>query len=230
MLSAFDGFAHDEQPLRGLKKTARRSRAKRIADVALSIVGLLLLAPAFLLIATALLIVDGRPIIYRHSRIGRHGRAFQCLKFRSMRKDAEARLAELLANDPARREEWQSTRKLMNDPRVHWLGKYLRISSADELPQLLNVLRGDMSLVGPRPVTAAELERYGSQMHCYLEMKPGITGLWQVKRCAETSYEQRVQFDADYYDTCSLRTDATILWQTVGVVLLARNEKERLTK
>ncbi|AYG62881.1 sugar transferase [Rhizobium jaguaris] len=230
MLSAFDGYAHDEQSLHDLKRTARRSRTKRTVDILLSVTGLLFLAPALLVIAIALLLVDGRPIIYRHTRIGREGRTFQCLKFRSMRRDADARLAELLEREPERKREWLATRKLMNDPRVHWLGKYLRMSSADELPQLLNVLRGEMSLVGPRPVVAAELERYGSQLHCYVALQPGITGLWQVNRCADTSYEERVQFDVDYYHTCSFWTDIAILWKTVGVVLLARNEKERLTK
>ncbi|MDE1996576.1 MAG: sugar transferase [Rhizobiaceae bacterium] len=230
MLSAFDGFAHDEQSPLDLKRTTKRSRSKRIVDVVLSATGLLFLAPALLVIAIALLLVDGRPIIYRHMRVGHQGRLFPCLKFRSMRKDSEQRLAELLEREPERKKEWLATQKLMNDPRVHWLGKYLRMSSADELPQLINVLRGEMSLVGPRPIVSAELERYGPQMHCYLALKPGVTGLWQVSRCADTSYEERVQFDVDYYHTRSLRTDIGILWRTVGVVLLARNEKERLTK
>ncbi|NKJ39087.1 sugar transferase [Rhizobium sp. SG570] len=230
MLSAFDGFAHGEQSLRDLKRTVRRSRSKRLVDLILSGAGLLFLAPAFLVIAVALLLVDGRPIIYRHTRIGRDGRPFECLKFRTMRKDADRRLAELLERDAQRKQEWLSTQKLMNDPRVHWLGKYLRMSSADELPQLLNVQRGEMSLVGPRPVVASELERYGAHLHCYLALQPGITGLWQVNRRAETTYEERVQFDVDYYHSRSLRIDLAILIRTVGVVLLARNEKERLTK
>ncbi|WP_246704230.1 sugar transferase [Rhizobium sp. P38BS-XIX] len=213
-----------------MRQIARLGRAKRIVDILISGTGLLFLAPALAVIAIALLLVDGRPIIYRHTRIGRDGRPFNCLKFRTMRKDADRQLADLLARDEARRQEWVSTQKLTNDPRVHWLGKYLRMSSADELPQLLNVQRGDMSLVGPRPVVAAELERYGPDLYCYLGLRPGITGLWQVSRRADTTYEERIQFDLDYFHSRSLRTDISILVKTVGVVLLARNEKERLTK
>ncbi|TXI11416.1 MAG: sugar transferase [Rhizobium sp.] len=230
MLSTFDEVAHRERTRREVMRAVRLGRSKRIADLVLSGLGLLFMAPALLAIAIALLLVDGRPIIFRHTRIGRDGRPFECLKFRTMRKDADQQLAELLARDEARRQEWLSTQKLMNDPRVHWLGKYLRMSSADELPQLLNVQRGDMSLVGPRPVVASELERYGSNLYCYLGLRPGITGLWQVNRSVDTTYEERVQFDLDYFHSRSLRTDLAIMVKTVGVVLLARNEKERLTK
>ncbi|NLS00459.1 sugar transferase [Rhizobium sp. P38BS-XIX] len=230
MLSTLDGVGHRERTRRDMRQIARLGRAKRIVDILISGTGLLFLAPALAVIAIALLLVDGRPIIYRHTRIGRDGRPFNCLKFRTMRKDADRQLADLLARDEARRQEWVSTQKLTNDPRVHWLGKYLRMSSADELPQLLNVQRGDMSLVGPRPVVAAELERYGPDLYCYLGLRPGITGLWQVSRRADTTYEERIQFDLDYFHSRSLRTDISILVKTVGVVLLARNEKERLTK
>lgn len=230
MLSTLDGVGHRERTRRDMRQIARLGRAKRIVDILISGTGLLFLAPALAVIAIALLLVDGRPIIYRHTRIGRDGRPFNCLKFRTMRKDADRQLADLLARDEARRLEWVSTQKLTNDPRVHWLGKYLRMSSADELPQLLNVQRGDMSLVGPRPVVAAELERYGPDLYCYLGLRPGITGLWQVSRRADTTYEERIQFDLDYFHSRSLRTDISILVKTVGVVLLARNEKERLTK
>lgn len=230
MLSTLDSVAHRERSRRDLRRAERLGRAKRIVDLVLSGLGLLFLAPALLIIAIALLLVDGRPIIYRHTRIGRDGRPFECLKFRTMRKDAERQLAELLARDETRKQEWLSTQKLMNDPRVHWLGKYLRMSSADELPQLLNVQRGEMSMVGPRPVVAAELDRYGANLYCYLGLRPGITGLWQVNRCADTTYEERIQFDLDYFHSRSLRADFAILVKTVGVVLLARNEKERLTK
>ncbi|MGG6896922.1 sugar transferase [Rhizobium sp. BR 315] len=230
MLSTFDSVAHRERSRGEVRRAERLDRAKRIVDLVLSGLGLVFLAPALLVIAIALLLVDGRPIIYRHSRVGRYGRPFECLKFRTMRKDADRQLEELLACDETRRQEWLSTQKLKSDPRVHWLGKYLRMTSADELPQLLNVQRGDMSLVGPRPVVAAELERYGPNLYCYLGLRPGITGLWQVNRRAETTYEERVQFDLDYFHSRSLRADFAILVKTVGVVLFARNEKERLTK
>lgn len=230
MLSTFDDVAHRERTRREVKRAERFGRSKRVVDLLLSGAGLLFMAPALLVIAIALLLVDGRPIIYRHTRIGRDGRPFECLKFRTMRKDADRYLAELLARDEKRKLEWLSTQKLTNDPRVHWLGRYLRMSSADELPQLLNVQRGEMSLVGPRPVVASELERYGSNLYCYLGLRPGITGLWQVNRRADTTYEERIQFDLDYFHSRSMRADLAILVKTVGVVLLARNEKERLTK
>lgn len=230
MLSAFDGFARGEQATPETRVVAAGYRLKRALDILLAGGGLLFLAPALILIVIALLIVDGRPISFSHTRVGRYGRPFRCLKFRSMRTDAAERLAEILATDPVRRAEWQETQKLMNDPRVHWLGKLLRMTSADELPQLINVLRGEMSLVGPRPIIAEEIERYGANAHVYLSMTPGLTGMWQVNRRQDTSYEERVQYDLDYYRTCSFTTDIGILWKTVGVVFFAQNEKERLTK
>jgi exopolysaccharide production protein ExoY len=224
MLSVFDGFAHDEQSAPQRKPRSSGYRLKRAGDIVASGAGILFFLPFFIVIAGALLVIDGRPFLFRHKRIGRNGRTFSCLKFRSMRKDADARLAEILATDPLRRAEWMKTQKLTNDPRVHWLGKYLRMTSLDEIPQLFNVFRGDMSLVGPRPIVASEMERYGRDLHCYLEMTPGVTGLWQVHRNGDTTYEERVQYDVDYYHTCSLRVDMNILCRTVGVVLLARNE------
>ncbi|CAH0342891.1 sugar transferase [Rhizobium sp. CECT 9324] len=204
---------------------AGRRGLKRAFDIILSLVALLFLSPALLLIAVALLVVDGRGIIFRHKRIGRDGRPFYCLKFRTMRRDADKVLNQLLASDPARLQEWRETQKLKSDPRVHWLGKYLRITSLDELPQLVNILKGEMSIVGPRPILAEELEHYGQHVHCYLTMTPGLTGLWQVSRRTDTSYEQRVQFDVEYYNNWSLRTDLVIIIKTVGVVLFAQNER-----
>jgi exopolysaccharide production protein ExoY len=229
MLSAFRGIAQEEQDTAQPLVTVRHNRFKRAFDIVFAGCALIFLSPAFLLIAIALLIVDGRPLIYRHTRIGHGGRHFKCLKFRSMRKDGDQRLADLFAREPEREQEWLAARKLNNDPRVHTLGKYLRMSSADELPQLINVLRGEMSIVGPRPIVHEELERYGPHVHYYLSMTPGVTGLWQVKRCGTTTYEQRVQYDVEYYNTRSFSTDMSIIWKTAGVVLLARNEKH-LTK
>lgn len=206
-------------------RNAGRRGLKRAFDIIFSLLALVFLLPALVLIAGALLLIDGRPIIFRHKRIGRDGRPFFCLKFRSMRKDADRLLSELLASDAVRLQEWRETQKLKNDPRVHWLGKYLRITSLDELPQLLNILKGEMSIVGPRPIIAEELEHYGQHVHCYLTMTPGLTGLWQVSRRADTSYEQRVQFDIDYYNSCSMRTDMAIIIRTIGVVLFAQNER-----
>lgn len=204
--------------------TSKRHRGKRVFDVFFSLTSLIFLAPALALIAIALLIVDGRPIIYRHQRIGRNGQPFACLKFRTMRKDADKVLAELLERDPARLAEWTRTQKLMDDPRVHRLGRYLRVSSADELPQLINVLKGTMSIVGPRPIMLEELSRYGPHMSCYLAMTPGITGLWQISRSKNASYDERVHLDVEYFHRCSLAKDFAIIWKTLGVVLFAQNE------
>ncbi|MCJ7997686.1 sugar transferase [Rhizobium cremeum] len=206
-------------------RSVRSRGGKRVFDLFFAVFSIVFLLPALILIGLALLVIDGRPIIFRHKRVGRNGKTFDCLKFRTMRKDAEKALQDLLASNPARLREWNETQKLKSDPRVHWLGKYLRITSLDELPQLFNVLRGEMSIVGPRPVIAEELERYGSQVHCYLAMSPGITGLWQVSRREDTSYEERVRFDVDYYHSVSLSRDVGIILRTVGVVLFAQNER-----
>jgi exopolysaccharide production protein ExoY len=216
-------FSEREAELTSPPETVRRW-AKRVFDIVFSLLLLLFLLPAFVLIAVALLVVDGRPIIFRHERVGRGGRAFPCLKFRSMRRNADKLLADILEKDPERRLEWEESQKLKSDPRIHWLGKLLRITSLDELPQLFNILAGDMSIVGPRPIVTEELVRYGPYAYCYLGMTPGLTGLWQVSRCPATTYEERVQFDVDYYKTCSMRTDITIIMKTIVVVLFAQNE------
>lgn len=202
----------------------RQKRGKRFFDVVFTLTVLLFLAPAMALIALGLLLQDGRPIFFGHKRIGKNGRVFTCLKFRTMRKDADKALRELLEREPARREEWAQTQKLRDDPRVHTLGRYLRITSLDELPQFINVLKGEMSVVGPRPIMQEELSRYGSHVGCYLAMTPGITGPWQISPGKNDSYEQRVQLDVEYYNDCSLAKDITIILKTAGVVLFARNE------
>jgi exopolysaccharide production protein ExoY len=218
-----DDFVQRDAELVSPPEISRRGM-KRAFDLLFSLLAVLFLLPALLVIALALLLVDGRPIIFRHKRIGRGGRSFSCLKFRSMRKDADKVLADLLESDPERRQEWEQSQKLKRDPRIHWLGKLLRISSLDELPQLFNIVAGDMSIVGPRPIVTEELDRYGQNVHCYLAMTPGLTGLWQVSRRPDTTYEERVQFDVEYYKSCSMRTDMRIIVKTVFVVLFAQNE------
>lgn len=224
MLSVSDGAARQGHTTRGTTAARRGGRSKRLIDVTISILALIFLAPALALIAIALVIVDGRPIIFRQARVGAQGKMFECLKFRTMRGDAAERLAELLASDPERNREWMEKRKLVGDPRVHWLGKILRMTCLDELPQFYNVLRGDMSLVGPRPISLEETEKYGPNLHYYTALKPGITGMWQVKRRPETTYDERVQFDIDYYQSRSIYLDIVIIVKTVGVVLFATNE------
>ncbi|HMY12098.1 MAG TPA: sugar transferase, partial [Turneriella sp.] len=149
-----------------------------------------------------------------------NGKEIRVFKFRSMHRDAEAKLAELLAKDPAARAEWKKTHKLRHDPRVTKLGAFLRRTSLDELPQLINVLCGDMSLVGPRPVTETELKtKYKGKADYYKLVRPGITGLWQISGRSDISYEQRVNMDSWYVFNWSLHIDLVILYKTIWVVL-----------
>jgi lipopolysaccharide/colanic/teichoic acid biosynthesis glycosyltransferase len=191
-------------------------------DVAGSLALLLLTCPimlALLLLAR----LDGGPAFYVHRRIGRGGAPFGCIKFRTMVPDADRRLAELLARDPAARAEWRATRKLKADPRITRVGRVLRRTSLDELPQLINVLKGEMSLVGPRPVVQAELETlYGPAAPLYLSVRPGLTGPWQVSARSDGDYAGRVALDAAYVRNPSIVADIAILLRTVGAVLRRR--------
>jgi exopolysaccharide production protein ExoY len=180
---------------------------------------IVMLAPVMLLTALAIMILDPGPLLFGHTRVGKGGRPFQCLKFRSMMVDADARLAHLLETDPLARAEWLETQKLRRDPRITPIGRFLRRSCLDELPQLFNVLRGDMSLVGPRPIVAGEAARYGRHFPVYCSLKPGITGLWQVKRQDQTTYRRRVAFDLAYARSRSLALNLRILLLTVPCVL-----------
>ena len=196
--------------------------AKRALDVIGAGLGLVLLSPFFLIVAL-LVRADGGPAFFAHQRVGRGGKLFGCLKFRSMVVDSQARLEALLASDPAARAEWEATRKLKNDPRITRIGRFLRSTSLDELPQLINVLRGEMSLVGPRPVQEAEIDRYyGASAAHYMAVRPGITGLWQVSGRSETSYESRVALDVSYVSRPSMLADLSILLRTPVAVLSRR--------
>jgi undecaprenyl-phosphate galactose phosphotransferase len=185
-----------------------------------------MLATALLVALTptlcALVIVirrDGGPALFRHRRIGADGRAFHCLKFRSMCINAEEMLKQHLAQNPDARQEWDKDFKLKNDPRVTRLGAFMRRTSLDELPQLLNVLKGDMSLVGPRPIVTAEVTRYGGAFASYLKCRPGITGLWQVSGRNDIDYGSRIELDARYVANWSVMNDVSILFRTFGVVM-----------
>lgn len=196
--------------------------AKRSFDIGAVTVALLLFLPLILTLIALLMLSQGRPVIYRHSRMGRGGKAFHCFKFRTMATDGDELLRNHLARDPAALREWEATRKLKDDPRVTPLGRVLRKTSADELPQLLNVLRGEMSLVGPRPIVHAEVAFYGPYIDHYHRVKPGLTGAWQISGRSDTSYAQRVQLDAEYATTRSFGGDLKILMRTVPAVLRAR--------
>lgn len=173
-----------------------------------------------ILICALVVVLDGKTPFFPHNRIGREGRVFQCWKLRSMVADAESRLENFLASNPAARAEWEMSHKLVNDPRITRFGAFLRKSSIDELPQIWNVLKGEMSIVGPRPVTETEMSRYGAWKSAYLALRPGITGLWQVSGRNQTSYDRRVAMDVDYRSTYSLWRDVAIILRTFRVVLI----------
>jgi lipopolysaccharide/colanic/teichoic acid biosynthesis glycosyltransferase len=194
----------------------------RAFDIAAATSVLLLTAPLLMAIALLVWMMDGGPAFYSQPRIGRDGRHFRCFKFRSMGVDADARLARLLASDENARREWQADHKLKVDPRITRLGKFLRKTSLDEAPQLFNVLRGDMSLVGPRPIVDAEIPRYGRRFAAYCAQRPGITGLWQVSGRNDVSYRRRVALDTAYSARKSIALDMRILAATIPAVFLRR--------
>jgi undecaprenyl-phosphate galactose phosphotransferase len=191
---------------------------KRVFDMAGSFALLVALAPLLAYLAWRVRETGG-PAIFGHRRVGRYGRTFRCLKFRTMVPDAESVLARHLEGDPAARADWERDFKLKDDPRITPIGRFLRRTSLDELPQLWNVIKGEMSLVGPRPIIEDELRRYGDQVDYYLEVRPGITGLWQISGRNDTTYEDRVALDCWYVRNWSLWYDLVILVKTVRVVL-----------
>lgn len=205
------------------KVRAANGRFKRAFDVVLSSLLLLFLAPALLTIAIAVKVSDPGPVFYRHRRLGRKGKRFGCLKFRTMAADAEARLARLLETNPHAATEWLETQKLRTDPRVTRIGAFLRKTSLDELPQLWNVLKGEMSMIGPRPITREEIARYGRDRKYYLLVRPGISGLWQVSGRSSVSYDRRVQFDREYLEDWSWGQEIRIAALTIPAVLMTRD-------
>lgn len=195
--------------------------AKRAIDVTGAALASLFLAPLFLIVGRKIK-KDGGPVFYAQTRIGRNGRPFKCWKFRSMAVDAEERLKELLAADPAARAEWEKDFKLKNDPRITKIGEFLRRTSLDEIPQIYNVLRGEMSLVGPRPIVQDEIKYYGDKADDYISVRPGITGLWQVSGRNDITYAQRVYLDSWYVRHWSVWNDIVIIIKTIFVVLARR--------
>ena len=194
--------------------------AKRSFDIATATTMLVFALPAMLFIALIMFSTDRGPIFFGHERIGHNGKRFKCLKFRSMVVNSQEALKRHLELFPQARAEWEATQKLRNDPRITRLGHFLRITSLDELPQLINVIRGDMSLVGPRPIVQDEVVRYADEIAHYAAVRPGITGLWQVSGRSEVGYDQRVQLDSLYVREWSFVGDMVILAKTVKVVAL----------
>ncbi|EIY5006733.1 undecaprenyl-phosphate galactose phosphotransferase WbaP [Klebsiella variicola] len=213
-------FSHEVMIFRVQQNLAKWSSRclKRLFDIIGSVSIIILLSPALLYICRKVK-EDGGAAIYGHERVGKGGRKFKCLKFRSMVTNSKEVLQELIAKDPDARAEWQATFKLKNDPRITKIGSFLRRTSLDELPQLFNVLKGEMSLVGPRPIIVEELERYNEEVDYYLLSKPGMTGLWQVSGRSDVDYDTRVYLDAWYVKNWSMWNDVAILFKTIGVVL-----------
>ncbi len=193
--------------------------AKRAFDLFLTLLISLLLAPFLILIAFLIAVGSPGPVLFGQVRRGLNGRPFTAWKFRSMMTDAQEVLDRCLRENPELSSEWAQKRKLRRDPRITWIGKLLRHTSLDELPQLWNVLRGEMSLIGPRPIVDEEIERYAGSYKLYQKVRPGMSGLWQVSGRSSTTYGERIQFDEYYVRNWSIWLDLYILWRTIGVVL-----------
>ena len=213
--------------LDGLRSDVRRAisfpadGSLRLIDIVLSALLLIFLLPVMLLIAAAVRMEGDGPVFFGHQRIGRGGASFRCLKFRTMVPDAERRLQELLAIDPVARREWAQDQKLREDPRITRIGRFLRRSSLDELPQLLNVLKGEMSLVGPRPIVHAEVMKYGRYYADYKSVRPGISGLWQISGRNDICYRKRVALDVVYARRRSVGLYLAVVFRTPVRVLLS---------
>jgi exopolysaccharide production protein ExoY len=196
--------------------------AKRSFDVTAAVMALIVFSPIFLMIMALVKFSDGGSIFYGHRRVGHHGRYFDCLKFRTMVVNGDEVLREHLKANPQAAEEWRATRKLKVDPRVTAIGTVLRKLSLDELPQLINIVRGEMSVVGPRPVVDEELTLYDTFAIFYLRTRPGLTGLWQISGRNDVSYESRIAFDTQYVENWSLLRDMSIILKTIPAVCLSR--------
>jgi lipopolysaccharide/colanic/teichoic acid biosynthesis glycosyltransferase len=203
----------------------RGGKLKRSFDIGAAAILLVIALPAMLLIALLIATLDPGPVLFGHERVGYKGRRFRCLKFRSMVVNSSEVLAQHLAGSPAARAEWHATQKLCADPRITPLGQFLRITSLDELPQLINVLRGEMSLVGPRPIVQAEVPRYAGAITAYCSARPGITGLWQVSGRSDLDYDRRVALDEHYVQTWSMLKDLLILLRTFWVVMARKGSR-----
>lgn len=203
-----------ERPLGGI--------SKRAFDLTVSVPALVVLSPLILVAAVLIKMSDRGPAFFAQERVGCNGRRFRCLKLRTMVRDGDEVLARHLQENDAARQEWNSTRKLKSDPRVTALGSFLRKISLDEIPQFFNVIRGDMSVVGPRPIVQAESRFYGKHLPLYLSTRPGITGFWQISGRNDLSYGSRVELDARYVRNWSLLTDVGIVIKTLPAVLMRR--------
>lgn len=206
------------QPAQITEKRKSYLVAKRVLDIAVAGVGLILASIPMLLIALLIRLESPGPVVFVHNRVGKNGKPLRLLKFRSMFSDAEEMIASFT---PEQKAEWEENFKLEHDPRITRLGKFLRKSSLDELPQLINVLRGELSIVGPRPVVEEELERYGENKAAFLSVTPGLTGYWQAYARSTCSYEQRMEMELLYAEKASFWWDIKIILATFGAVIRA---------
>lgn len=197
-------------------------KSKRLFDLIMASIIFMMALPLFGLVAVLIRVTDPGSLLYRQVRVGHMGKLFNCLKFRTMVVDSENVLKTLLDEVPEARAEWEQCHKLRNDPRVTPIGQFLRRSSLDELPQILNVIRGEMSLVGPRPIIQSEMPRYGKHLDLYLLTRPGITGIWQISGRSDSTYSERVAFDVSYVRNWHFTNDIVILLKTLSVVLRQR--------
>lgn len=196
---------------------------KRLFDILFSLSVLILFAPVYLLLALSIALSSPGPIFYIQERVGKNRKMFYCLKFRTMVENADDLLLEIMENSPHLRQEFEDNFKLKQDPRITWIGRFLRMTSLDEFPQFWNVLKGDMSVVGPRPLVEEELPRYGRHINKVLTIRPGITGLWQVSGRNDIPYPRRVQIDLYYAKEKNLWMDMWIVFKTIGVVIFPNN-------
>jgi exopolysaccharide production protein ExoY len=222
-LSSSDTFRNAFAP--NIKSKSAVLRVKRAFDAVFALLLMGFLFPVFIALILVLLVTQGQPVIFRHERIGLGGRRFFCLKFRTMVVDSDKVLQSFLGSDPKAAADWTIHHKLAVDPRITPIGKILRRTSMDELPQLWNVFLGDMSLVGPRPIVNSEIRKYAGDFAFYKAVKPGITGLWQVCGRSDCPYEERVRLDRDYVVNWSLGRDFVILLRTIPAVVLQKGSR-----
>ena len=213
--------ASGESPPRSYDKSSL-STAKRVLDLLIAIPALFFLSPLMLVVGLVVRLQDGGPVFFVQDRRGFGGADFACMKFRTMRTDAQDLLGNLLATDPAMAAEWRAAQKLRQDPRVTKIGQFLRKTSLDELPQLLNIIRGEMSVVGPRPIVEDEVRRYGDRIESYDSVRPGVTSLWQISGRIDTSSEERIEMDTEYAANVSVWGDLKILILSVPAILFSR--------
>jgi lipopolysaccharide/colanic/teichoic acid biosynthesis glycosyltransferase len=206
-----------------LAQAIHGNTAKRLFDIIFSLLVLVFCAPLYLILAGLIIASSPGPVFYIQERVGKNHRRFGCIKFRTMVMDADRVLQEMMANSPEMRAEFDRDFKLKNDPRITKIGQFLRITSLDEFPQFINVLKGEMSVVGPRPLVPEETGRYGNYIHTVLTIRPGITGMWQVSGRNDIPYSQRIQIDVSYAKCRNLWLDLEIVAKTVKVMIMPKN-------